>query len=177
MQFENSNDPPAKIVGNVGITHYLDPLIVDISREFRDSAHLPSNCKQARNIFAAVALSEEVFVEQYVYPARQKTKQQTKVRTRMAYFFATLRALCGLAAASATSLNDGDCCGGDHQPPRARIVPGGMHMTVSRRKPPLIPDLLEAVLHPLPDDGQCWVESTYIPAVGGRELARASPTW
>lgn len=76
-----------KIVDNLGITGYLDNLIVDISREFGDTAHLASNCKQARNIFAALDITEEIFVEQYVYPARQRTKRQTKVRTKMAYFF------------------------------------------------------------------------------------------
>jgi hypothetical protein len=96
-QFENSNDSPqVKIVDNLGITGYLDNLIVDISREFGDTAHLASNCKQARNVFAALDLSEEVFVEQYVYQARQKTKHQTKVRAKMPYFFATLRTMCGL---------------------------------------------------------------------------------
>ncbi len=95
-QFENSNDPRMKIVDNLGITGYLDNLIVDVSREFGDTAHLASNCKQARNIFAALDLEEEDFVEQYVYQARQKTKHQTKVRNKMAYFFATLRTLCGL---------------------------------------------------------------------------------
>ena len=96
-QIENSNDVSRmKIVDNLGITGYLDNLIVDISREFGDTAHLASNCKQARNVFAALDLSEEVFVEQYVYQARQKTKHQTKVRTKMPYFFATLRTMCGL---------------------------------------------------------------------------------
>jgi hypothetical protein len=96
-QFENSNDHHReKIVDNLGITGYLDNLIVDISREFGDTAHLASNCKQARNIFTALDLSEEVFVEQYVYQARQKTKHQAKVRNKMAYFFATLREMCGL---------------------------------------------------------------------------------
>jgi hypothetical protein len=96
-QFEHSNDHPhEKIVDNLGITGYLDNLIVDISREFGDTAHLASNCKQARNIFAALDLGEEVFVEQYVYQARQKTKHQAKVRNKMAYFFATLREMCGL---------------------------------------------------------------------------------
>lgn len=96
-QFENSNDRPhEKIVGNLGITGYLDNLIVDISREFGDTAHLASNCKQARNVFAALDLGEEVFVERYVYQARQKTKHQTKVRNKMAYFFATLREMCGV---------------------------------------------------------------------------------
>ena len=85
-----------KIVDNLGITGYLDNLVVDISREFGDTAHLASNCKQARNIFAALDLVEEVFVGQYVYQARQKTKHQAKVRNKMAYFFATLRELCGL---------------------------------------------------------------------------------
>jgi hypothetical protein len=83
-------------VDNLGITGYLDNLIVDISREFGDTAHLASNYKQARNVFAALDLSEEVFVEQYVYQARQKTKHQTKVRSKMPYFFATLRTMCGL---------------------------------------------------------------------------------
>ena len=96
-QFENSNDHSRmKIVDNLGITGYLDNLIVDISREFRDTAHLASNCKQARNIFAALDLGEEAFVEQYVYQARQKTKHQVKVRNKMAYFFATLREMCVL---------------------------------------------------------------------------------
>jgi len=99
-QFEHSNDlPRMKIVDNLGITGYLDNLIVDISREFGDTAHLASNCKQARNIFAALDLGEEVFVEQYVYQARQKTKHQAKVRNKMAYFFATLRELCGVESA------------------------------------------------------------------------------
>src|SRR5437764_43714 len=78
------------IVDNLGITGYLDNLIVDISREFGDTAHLASNCKQARNIFAALDLGEADFVERYVYQARQKTKHQIKVRNKMAYFFATL---------------------------------------------------------------------------------------
>ena len=96
-QFERSNAPPRmKNVDNLGITGYLDNLIVDISREFGDTAHLASNCKQARNIFAALDLGEEVFVEQYVYQARQKTKHQAKVRNKMAYFFATLREMCGV---------------------------------------------------------------------------------
>jgi hypothetical protein len=96
-QFENSNDIPREIiVDNLGITGYLDNLIVDISREFGDTAHLASNCKQARNIFAALDLSEEVFVERYVYQTRQKTKRQAKVRNKMSYFFATLREMCGL---------------------------------------------------------------------------------
>ncbi|MDQ2785200.1 MAG: replication protein [Chloroflexota bacterium] len=96
-RFEHSNDlPRMKIVDNLGITSYLDNLTVDISREFSDTAHLASNCKQARNIFAVLNLSEEVFVEQYVYQARQKTKHQAKVRNKMAYFFATLRELCGV---------------------------------------------------------------------------------
>ncbi len=96
-QFEHSNDiPRMKIVDNLGITGYLDNLIVDISREFGDTTHLASNCKQARNIFAALDLGEEAFVEQYVYQARQKTKHQVKVRNKMAYFFATLREMCGL---------------------------------------------------------------------------------
>ncbi len=96
-QFEHSNDlPQMKIVDNLGITGYLDNLIVDISREFGDTAHLASNCKQARNIFVELDLSEEVFVEQYLYQARQKTKHQTKVRSKMPYFFATLRTMCGL---------------------------------------------------------------------------------
>ncbi len=99
-QFEHSNDlPRMKIVDNLGITGYLDNLTVDISREFSDTAHLASNCKQARNIFAVLNLSEEVFVEQYVYQARQKTKHQAKVRNKMAYFFATLRELCGVESA------------------------------------------------------------------------------
>lgn len=96
-QFEHSNDiPRMKIVDNLGITGYLDNLIVDISREFGDTAHLASNCKQARNVFAALNLSEEVFVEQYVYQARQKTKQQAKVRNKMPYFFRVLREMGGL---------------------------------------------------------------------------------
>ncbi len=96
-QFENSNDlPQMKIVDNLGITGYLDNLIIDISREFGDTAHLASNCKQARNVFAALDLSEEVFVEQCVYQARQKTKHQTKVRSKMPYFFRVLREMCGL---------------------------------------------------------------------------------
>jgi len=96
-QFEHSNDiPRMKNVDNLGITGYLDNLIVDISREFSDTAHLASNCKQARNIFTALDLGEEVFVEQYVYQARQKTKHQAKVRNKMAYFFATLREMCGV---------------------------------------------------------------------------------
>ena len=96
-QFEHSNDSTRrKIVDNPGITGYLDNLIVDLSREFGDAAHLASNCKQARNIFAALDITEEVFVEQYVYPARQRTKHQAKVRNKMAYFFATLREMCGL---------------------------------------------------------------------------------
>ncbi|MCA1668698.1 MAG: replication protein [Thermomicrobia bacterium] len=95
--FENSKDiPRMKIGDNLGITGYLDNLIIDISREFGDTAHVASNCKQARNIFAALDLGEEVFVEQYVYQARQKTKHRTKVRNKMAYFFATLREICGL---------------------------------------------------------------------------------
>ncbi len=96
-QFEDSNDlPQVNVVDNLGITGYLDHLIVDISREFADTAHLASNCKQARNIFAMLDLSEEVFVERYVYQARQKTKHQTKVRSKMPYFFHILRELCGL---------------------------------------------------------------------------------
>ncbi len=98
--FDNSNDRPSmKNVDNLGITGYLDNLIVDISREFGDTGHLASNCKQARNIFAELEITEEVFVEQYVYAARQKTKQQTRVRNRMAYFFTTLRESCGLTDA------------------------------------------------------------------------------
>jgi len=96
-QFENSNDiPRMKIVDNLGITGYLDNLVVDISREFGDTAHLASNCKQARNVFAALDITEEVFVERYVYQARQKTKHQTKVRSKMPYFFRVLREMCGL---------------------------------------------------------------------------------
>jgi len=81
---ENSGD-------NLWITGYLDNLIVDISREFGDTAHLASNRKQARNILASLDLGEEEFVERYAYPARQKTKCRTKVGNKMAYFFATLR--------------------------------------------------------------------------------------
>ncbi len=100
-QFEHSNDlPRMKNVDNLGITAYLDNLIVDISREFGDTAHLASNCKQARNVFAALDLGEDVFVEQYVYQARQKTKRQAKVHNKMAYFFATLREMCGLKDAN-----------------------------------------------------------------------------
>jgi hypothetical protein len=80
----------------MGITGYLDNLIVDISREFGDTAHLASNCKQARNIFSELAIPEETFVEQYVYASRQKTKHQAKVRNKMAYFFATLREQCSV---------------------------------------------------------------------------------
>ncbi len=99
-EFENSNDTTRrKIVDNPGITGYLDNLIVDLSREFGDVAHLASNCKQARNIFAALDITEEVFVEQHVYPSRQRTKHQAKVRNKMAYFFATLREACGLVEA------------------------------------------------------------------------------
>lgn len=99
-QFEHSNDHPRmKNVDNLGITGYLDTLIVDISREFGDTAHLASNCKQARNIFAALDLGEEVFVEEHVYPARQRTKHQAKVRNKMAYFFVMLREGCGLVEA------------------------------------------------------------------------------
>jgi hypothetical protein len=99
-EFDNSNYHHHMItVDNLWITGYLDHLIVDISREFGDTAHLASNCKQARNIFAEVALTEEVFVEQHVYPARQRTKHQAKVRNKMAYFFATLREACGLVEA------------------------------------------------------------------------------
>lgn len=96
-QFEHSNDlPRMKFVDNLGITGYLDNLVVDISREFGDTAHLASNCKQARNVFAALDITEEVFVERYVYQARQKTKHQTKVRSKMPYFFRVLREMCGL---------------------------------------------------------------------------------
>jgi len=103
-QFEYSNDlAQMKIVDNLGITGYLDNLIVDISREFGDTAHLASNCKQARNVFVELPLSEEVFVEQYVYQARQKTKHQTKVRSKMPYFFHVLRELCGLGDAQEAS--------------------------------------------------------------------------
>ena len=99
-EFENSNDRSTmKIVDTLGITGYLDNLIVDISREFGDTSHLASNCKQARNIFAEIDLTEEVFVEQYVYAARQKTKHQTKVRAKMPYFFTILRESCGLIEA------------------------------------------------------------------------------
>ncbi len=99
-EFEHSNDTTRrKIVDNPGITGYLENLIVDLSREFGDAAHLASNCKQARNIFAALDITEEVFVEQHVYPARQRTKHQAKVRNKMAYFFATLREACGLVEA------------------------------------------------------------------------------
>ncbi len=102
-QFEHSNDiPRMKIVDNLGITGYLDTLIVDLSREFGDTAHLASNCKQARNIFAALIISEEEFVEQYVYQARQKTKHQTKVRSKMPYFFRVLREMCDLGDAKDT---------------------------------------------------------------------------
>jgi hypothetical protein len=95
-QFEHSNDTDRIIsVDNLRITGYLDNLIVDISREFGDTAHLASNCKQARNIFTILDLSEEVFVERYVYQARQKTKHQTKVRQKMPYFFRVLRTMCG----------------------------------------------------------------------------------
>ncbi len=95
--FDNSNYLRGQNVDNMGITGYLDNLIVDFSREFGDTGHLASNRKQVRNIFAALDLTEEQFVERYVYQARQKTKHQTKVRNKMAYFFATLRELCGLA--------------------------------------------------------------------------------
>jgi hypothetical protein len=99
-EFEHSNDlPRMKNVDNLGITGYLDNLIVDLSREFGDAAHLASNCKQARNIFAELEITEEIFVEQHVYPARQRTKHQAKVRNKMAYFFATLREACGLVEA------------------------------------------------------------------------------
>ncbi len=102
-QFEHSNDiPHEKLVDNLWITGYLDNLIVDISREFGDTAHLASNCKQARNVFAALDLSEEAFVERYVYQARQKTKHQTKVRSKMPYFFRVLREMCGLGDAKDT---------------------------------------------------------------------------
>lgn len=96
-QFEHSNGAHrTNDVDKLGITGYLDHLIVDLSREFGDTAHLASNCKQARNIFAALDLAEDEFVERYVYAARQRTKQQAKVRNKMAYFFATLREACGL---------------------------------------------------------------------------------
>jgi len=102
-QFEHSNDiHHENIVDNLGITGYLDNLVVDISREFGDTAHLASNCKQARNVFAALDITEEVFVERYVYQARQKTKHQTKVRSKMPYFFRVLRELCGLGDAKET---------------------------------------------------------------------------
>ena len=99
-EFDSNCPPCGKLVDNFGdnpgITGYLDNLIVDISREFGDTAHLASNCKQARNILAELELREEEFVERYAYPARQKTKCRTKVGNKMAYFFATLRELCGL---------------------------------------------------------------------------------
>lgn len=82
-----------------GLTRYLDNLVVDISREFGDTGHLASTCKQARNIFAALDHTEEVFVERYVYAAPQQTKRQTKVRSKMPYFFRVLRELCGLTDA------------------------------------------------------------------------------
>lgn len=98
--FDNSNDlPRGRIVDNLGITGYLDNLIVDISREFGDTGHLASNCKQARNIFADLDVAEEDFVERYVYTARQKTKRQTKVRQKMPYFFRVLREMCGMTMA------------------------------------------------------------------------------
>ncbi len=99
-QFENSNDTDRiKFVDSLGITGYLDNLIVDISREFGDTGHLASNCKQARNIFAEFDITEDAFVERYVYAARQKTKHQTKVRAKMPYFFTVLREMCGLVEA------------------------------------------------------------------------------
>lgn len=81
----------------LGITGHLDNLIVDISREFGDTGHLASTCKQARNIFSELDIAEDVFVEQYVYAAHQKTKHQTKVRSKMPYFFRVLRERCGIS--------------------------------------------------------------------------------
>lgn len=89
------DNPVDNPVGNPEIIGYLDNLIADISREFGDTAHLASNCTQARNLLVELELGEEAFVERYVYPARQQTKRQTKVGNKMAYFFATLRELSG----------------------------------------------------------------------------------
>lgn len=95
-RFESSNDRPKKNdVDNVGITSYLDRVIEDFSREFKDTDHTPSNRQQARNLFAKTGLGEEDFVEQKVYPARAATRLQTGVGNRAAYFFAVLRDLCG----------------------------------------------------------------------------------
>ncbi len=78
---------------------YLDNLLVNISREFGDTGHLASNCRQARNIFPELDIAEDAFVEQYVYQARPKTKHQTKVRSKMPYFFRVLREMSGLTDA------------------------------------------------------------------------------
>jgi DNA-binding transcriptional ArsR family regulator len=74
-----------------GLKILLEKRIITATRnQSREKGSLPttyrllfaSNCKQARNIYAALDLVEEVFVEQYVYQARQKTKHQTKVRSK-----------------------------------------------------------------------------------------------
>ncbi len=96
----NSNSPPTgKVADKPGTTRYLDHLIVDLSREFGDTGHVASNCKQARNILGETDLPEEDFVERHVYAARQKTKRQSNVRQKMQYFFRVLRESCGLADA------------------------------------------------------------------------------
>jgi DNA-binding MarR family transcriptional regulator len=93
----NSNyTDSGKNVDNLGITPYLDAVIADFSREFKDTEHERSNRQQARNLFVKSGLDEDQFVELKIYPARAATRLQTGIGNRAAYFFAVLRELCGV---------------------------------------------------------------------------------
>ena len=69
----------------------------DFAREFRDSAPLKSSVSRALNLYQQAGCSRDVFIAA-MYQARVKTKEATKVRNRMSFWFACLENSLGLKA-------------------------------------------------------------------------------
>jgi hypothetical protein len=80
---------------------YITALASDFSRELGDSAHEASNMKQALNLWETSGFGEEQFVGLMQEARKLTRKYQARptwdtLQNKMAYFFTTLRDLCGL---------------------------------------------------------------------------------
>jgi hypothetical protein len=90
-------------------TEQIEVVLEEISGEFHDAEHLPSNIGQAARLWKASGLSEGAFVSK-LYEARSITKDygmsihkkasgeagEVGLRNRMPYFFAVVKDLLGM---------------------------------------------------------------------------------
>ena len=94
-------------------TEQIEAVVEQISGEFHDGDHLPSNIGQAARLWKASGLSEAAFVSR-LFEARSITKQRGDIkkrasgeagewgmRNRMPYYFAVVRDLLGMKEAEA----------------------------------------------------------------------------